>query len=261
MQSRMVDEDRVRVKATATSFRVVDALVDLGGAGVTELADHLGLSKSGVHNHLTTLEELGYVVRDGDTFRASLRFLRTGTRVRRDRRLYRVAAGEIGRLARASGVVAGAFALEDGETVCLYCAAGGKVERPILAAGDVRPLHCTAPGKAILAASPEETVDALLDDAGLREYTESTVTDRDRLREELQRVRARGLAFDREEHEPAVRGIATAVEDANGAVLGAVGVVSSTEFMSGKRFQQDLPGLVISSANRVEKSVLNESSD
>lgn len=257
----MVDEDRLRVKATATSFRVVDALVDLGGAGVTELADHLDLSKSGVHNHLTTLEELGYVVRDGDVFRPSLQFLETGARIRRTRRLYQVAAGEIDRLARASGVVAGAFVLEGSRVVCLHCAAGGKVERPLLAAGDVRPLHSTAPGKAILAASPKETAGSLLDAADLREYTDSTVTDRDELQEELQRVRARGLAFDREEHEPSVRGIATTVAGADGEVLGAVGVVSSTEFMSGKRFQQDLPGLVISSANRVEKSVLNDSPD
>lgn len=257
----MVDEDRLRVKATATSFRVIDALVDLGEAGVTELADHLDLSKSGVHNHLTTLQELGYVVRDGDVFRASLQFLETGARIRRDRRLYPVAADEIGRLARTSGVVAGAFVLEESRVVCLYCAAGGKVERPLLAAGDVRPLHCTAPGKAILAASSEGTVGSLLDDADLRAYTDSTVTDRDELREELQRVRARGLAFDREEHEPSVRGIATTVAGADGEVLSAVGVVSSTEFMSGKRFQQDLPGLVISSANRVEKGLLNESPD
>lgn len=256
----MVDEDRLRVKATATSFRVVDALVDLGGAGVTELADHLDLSKSGVHNHLTTLEALGYVVRDGDTFRASLRFLETGARVARDQRLYEVSADEIHRLARASGVAAGAFVLEGDRVICLYGAAGGKVERPILEAGDALPLHCTAPGKAILAASPAGTAESLLD-GDLRQYTDSTVTDRDELREELQRVRARGLAFDREEHEPSVRGIAATVDDADGRLLGAVGVVSSTEFMSGKRFQQDLPGLVISSANRIEKGVLNEVPD
>lgn len=254
----MTDDDLIRVKATGTSFRIIGALVNLEGAGVTELAEHLNLSKSGVHNHLTTLEALEYVVREGDCFRASLRFLETGTLVGQSHRLYQMAAGEINRLARASGVAAGAFVLENERVICLYSSAGGKVEQPILKTGDALPIHCTASGKAILAASSGETVDRIIDDGGLERYTDSTVTDPETLREELKRVQARGLAFDREEYQPAIRGIATTVPDADGDVLGAIDVVSSTEFMSGKRFQQDLPGLVISSANRVEKDVLND---
>lgn len=256
----MVDEDRIRVKATHTSFMIIDALVDLKGAGVTELAEHLDLSKSGVHNHLTTLKELGYVTQDDDRFRASLQFLETGSRIRRNRQLYQVAVDEINLLAKASGVMAGAFVLERDHVLCLYSAGGGKVESIILEDGAVLPLHCTAPGKAILAASPMESAEELLDD-DLQRYTDSTVTTTDQLLEELQDIRARGLAFNREEHEAGTRGIATTVSDANGSVVGAIGVVSLTEFMSGKRFQQDLPGLVISTANRVEKEVLNATPD
>ena len=251
----MTNEGAIRVKATGTSFRVIEALITLDGAGVSELADHLDLSKSGVHNHLTTLESLGYVVREDNTFRASLQFLRDGTVVRRRNPLYRVAVDEVNQLARTSGVAAGAYVIENGSVVCLHSAAGEKVGPSVLKAGDSFPPHCSAPGKAIMAASDDETITRLVEATGLEPCTDSTVTDPDQLRQELQRVRSRGLAFNRGEYDEEIREIATSVTDVDDRVLGAIGVVSATESMSGKRFQQDLPGLVLSSANRLAQEI------
>ncbi len=251
----MTSDGPIRVKATATSFRVLEALIARDGAGVSELAEHLDLSKSGVHNHLTTLQSLGYVVRENDTFRASLKFLSDGATVRRQNPLYGVAVDEVNQLARTSGVGAGAYVVENGRVVCLHCATGEKVAPTILEAGDTFPPHCSAPGKAIMAALDDESVDRLIETTGLEACTDSTVTDRDQLRQELQRVRSRGLAFNRGEYDEEIREIATSVTDADDRVLGAIGVVSATEDMSGKRFQQDLPGLVLSSANQLAQEI------
>lgn len=252
----MTNEGPIRVKATATSFRLIESLIALDGGGVSELADHLELSKSGVHNHLTTLESLGYVVREGNTFRASLQFLRDGDSVRRKKPLYQVAVDEINQLARTSGVAAGAYVLENESIVCLYSSTGEKVTPSILEAGDSFPPHCSAPGKAIMAASDDETVARLAEATGLEPCTDSSVTDLDQLQQELQRVRSRGLAFSRGEYDEELREIATSVVDTDDEVLGAIGVVSTTESMSGKRFQQDLPGLVLSSANRLAQEII-----
>lgn len=57
---------------------MIDALEELGGTGMTDLAEHLDLSKSAVYKHLYTLKERQYVVKDGNDYRLSLQFLTLG---------------------------------------------------------------------------------------------------------------------------------------------------------------------------------------
>jgi IclR family transcriptional regulator, acetate operon repressor len=51
----MSKEAKQPVKSTETTFEIIEALMDLDGAGVTELANYLDLPKSNVHNYLSTL--------------------------------------------------------------------------------------------------------------------------------------------------------------------------------------------------------------
>src|SRR6056297_1468956 len=108
------------VGATATTFEIIDALATLERAGVTQLADRLDRSKGSVHNHLATLERLGYVVRDDGQYRLGLQFLELGTGVRAADALYRVARQEIDRLANTSGETASLVVEEAGEAVFAY---------------------------------------------------------------------------------------------------------------------------------------------
>ncbi|GAD52723.1 transcriptional regulator, IclR family [Halarchaeum acidiphilum MH1-52-1] len=71
-----------RVDTSAKTFRIVERLAELETAGVSELSEDMGISKSIVHNHLSTLRELGYVRKKGDAYRLSLRFLELGATVR-----------------------------------------------------------------------------------------------------------------------------------------------------------------------------------
>ena len=85
------------------------------------------------------------------------------------------------------------------------------------------PLYCTANGKALLAAMSDEEIDSQVP-ARLERLTPTTITDRDRLHEELDAVRVTGIAFDREEHTVGIAAVATSIRDAMGSVA-AVGVV------------------------------------
>jgi DNA-binding IclR family transcriptional regulator len=83
----------------------------------------------------------------------------------------------------------------------------------VSAMGAVLPVHCTACGKALLAALPSPEVDRLLSQE-LRAFTPHTITDRDGLLEEVGRVRATGLAFDRDEHTEGVSAVGALVRNA-----------------------------------------------
>lgn len=82
-----------RVETSARTFAIVERLSEADQMGVSRLADELEMSKGIVHNHLSTLRELGYVRKTEDRYQLSPRLLRVGLRARSNSELYRVADG------------------------------------------------------------------------------------------------------------------------------------------------------------------------
>jgi len=247
----MTTGDSPPVKATTTSSRVVDTLLELEGATITELDEQMDLSRSSIHNHLETLEHLGFIVREDWTYRVSHRFSEIGVQARRGTALYRHGVPEARRLADVSGLVSAVVVFERGRATSSHVSTGKNVNETILEVGDVLPLHSTAPGKAILS----ELDDARVEELEQPALTDDTLTSTEALREELATIRSRGIAFDREEWQSGIRGIATVINGPGDELLGAVTVMSTSDWMSGKRFQQDIPGLVVSSGNTIEEKI------
>lgn len=83
------------------------------------------------------------------------------------------------------------------------------------------PLHCTAAGKAILAALPDYTVDQIIPDQ-LKVFTPATIKTREDLIKDLERVRKEGIAFEHEEHTPGICAVGVAIR----GLLGDFPVIS-----------------------------------
>lgn len=245
----MADQN-VPVQALATALSVTELLDERAGAGVTEIADELDRSKSAVHNHLNTLEQLGYVVKEGTTYRLGPRFLELGLRVRNRTDVYGAARRELDNLARATGEMATLLVEDDGDGVFLYVTGAENVESN--PEGRRVSLHSTSTGKAILANRPRVEVLEIVDDRGLPERTEHTITDRDELLSELRTIRERGIAFGREEHELGRSGVAAPITDEDERAVGAISVSGPANSMSGKRLEEDVTGLVVSAAKAIE---------
>lgn len=79
--------------------------------------------------------------------------------------------------------------------------------------GTVFPLHSTANGKALLSCVPASRRRRWLTDS-LEQDTASTVTDFDRLEQEILQTLETGIAYDREEHTDGICAIGTAFVDA-----------------------------------------------
>jgi DNA-binding IclR family transcriptional regulator len=246
------------VGATATTFRVVDALRASQPAGVTELAARLDLSKSAVHNHLTTLEALDFAINDEGTYRLSLRFLDYGTSVRDEHETVRAGRGAVDSLAAQSGATASLVVPEFDRAVYAYAPpnpnAAGSSDG--VRTGTRVPLHACASGKAILSCRSKAAVQAYIDDNELVGRTDQTITDPARLRTELRSVRDRGIAFDRGEAVDGVHSVAAPVSVDDDPV-GAVAVSGPAERLSGKRLQEDLPGLVLNHVKNLELDLAN----
>lgn len=231
------------VGAVQTTLEIVDALRELDGAGVTELADHLDVPKSTVHNHLTTLERNEYVVNDDGTYRTGLRLLELGEYTRQQREVYDVAKPKIEELAERTGEVANLAVEEHDYGVYLARERGERAVHLDTYAGKHVHLHSTALGKAMLAYMPTERVEEIVDARGLPPSTPATVTDRDELFDQLERIRERGVAFDDEERLEGLRCVAAPIKTKE-AVAGAVSVSGPTSRIKGEHFRTELPEVV-----------------
>lgn len=248
----MTHEAKHPVRTTEKTLRILEALKELDGAGVTEIANALGFGKSTVHNHLSTLEEHEYVVKEGDEYRLGLQFLELGGYIRNQMDFHETAKPEVQRLAEETGGLANIATHEYGQCVYLFRSKGENAVDLDTYAGFPIPMHNTALGKSILAHLPEDEVHDILDTRGMAASTEGTITDRDVLFDELEQIRDQGYAFDREERLDGLRCVAAPIKQSGGPVWGAISVASPTRRMRGDRFEEEIPELVLSAANVIE---------
>jgi DNA-binding IclR family transcriptional regulator len=238
-----------RIQAVETSCAILGALQELDGAGVSELADRLGPSKATIHSHLATLVDNEFVVKRGNTYQISLRFVDMGEHAKTRVDIHQIAAEEVENLASETGEVAQFMVEEHGRGVYLHKARGDRAIHTSSYIGDRKDLHCTALGKAILSQLSAERVDEIVDRHGLSARTDRTVTTRDALSDELAEIRDRGVAFDDEEVLRGLRCIAAPIEHPNGDVQGAISVSGPTNRFKGERFREELPEVVQGAAN------------
>lgn len=241
------------IDATNTACTILEALQTLGGAGVTELANHLNIPKSVAHSHLATLQENDFVVKEHSEYRLGLRFLDFGKYVQRANPVYEDVRGYIRELADDSGELAHFAVEEQGRCVFLVREEGEHaVTITTSRTGRREYLHCTAVGKAILAFAERNQVETILDQQGLPSVTNNTITDRDVLSQELESIQEQGVAIDYEERVKGFRGVAAPVCNEDENILGAVSISGPVSRFTEESLEGELQKLVVDAANVIE---------
>lgn len=202
------------IQGVTKAFNIIGTLQELDGARVNELADHMGLPTSTAHVYLKTLREAGYVKKQGQAYRLSLRFLEHGGFERRQMDIYRAAKFRINELAEETNEAANLGVEEDGQRVLIY-----KSEAPDdavydnAATGERTNMHWTALGKSLLAHLDEARIHEIVDQHGLPRATDQTITTREELLAECERIRDRGYAIEDEERRKGILAVGAAVFD------------------------------------------------
>ena len=245
-------EEDVPVKAAKISLEIVEVLRELDGAGVSEVARQLDRPTSTIHDHLRTLEQEEYLVKEGDEYRVSTRFLQLGDQARSRKKVFRIARSEIDELAEKTGEHANLMIEEHGLGVFLYRSRGPDAVRLDTHSGMRVTLQTTALGKTIMAFRPRAEVEEILDRHGLPEVTANTISDRDELFDTLDQVRERGYAYDDEERVKGMRCVAAPITDEDGRAIAAVSVSGPKSRMREERFTSDIPDQILRSVNVIE---------
>ena len=246
-----METENVPVKSVETTFSVINALRSLGGAGPSEVSSYTDIAKSTVHDHLRTLESCEYVTFDGANYQVGPRFLELGGHSRNQMSIHQVAKSELRKLASETGEHANLMVEDYGYGIFLNKSKGPDAVQLDTYVGMRVHLQSTALGKAILAYMPRERVDQILNQHGLPQVTENTITDRQELFDELDTVREQGFAIDNEERVDGVWCIGAPIKS-EGNVLGAVSVSGPTNRMKSERFDDEIPEMIRSTANVIE---------
>ncbi|ARS90545.1 IclR family transcriptional regulator [Natrarchaeobaculum aegyptiacum] len=239
------------IKSNGTLFAIVEALRETGGAGVTELADELGLAKSTVHKHLVSLERNRYVVNECGTYRLGLQFFSTGVDVRNQYDVYHAAKERVDRLAEEIDEATWLIVHENGLGMFIYGVPRNESFSFDGTIGTWVPLHANSAGKAILAHLPEDEVEEIIDRHGLPARTEHTITDRDELFDDLEATRERGYAMNFQEDLRGLHAIATPVIR-DGRPVAALTIAGAANRVTRERIEDELHEPLLEAVDDVE---------
>lgn len=247
------------VKAVETSLDIVEALREADGARVSELADVLDISNSSVHRHLTTLREANYVTKEGDVYYLSLQFLELGEYVRNRKEIFRMAEPKVDEIAAETGERVQFVVEEHGYVRYVHLATGEHAVKTISGVGKRVRMHAVAAGKAILANLPESRAREIVDRRGLPAFTENTITDEERLFEELEEIRERGVSYSEGELVDGLNAVGVPVWCPGERVLGALTVAGPAHRIKGDVFRAEIPDFLLGAANELELKLEYES--
>ncbi|CAL8973207.1 Transcriptional regulator KdgR [Propionicimonas sp. T2.31MG-18] len=243
-----------RVRAVEHAMDVLDAINALDGqAGVSEIARQTGLSKAAVHHLLATLADRRFVTQDAVTsqYRLGWALYELGSSVVHGLRLERASAPHLAWLAAHTGESVLLSILSEDELLYVASADAPQTVRMVATSGRRSALHATASGKILLAFSDDqEMVDRIISKA-LPRWTPTTITQPNRIRTDLAKVKASGFATCWEEREVGLCSIAIPIRDFTGHVVAALALAGPAGRLNEETVGAHLPPL-LQTGNRIQ---------
>lgn len=221
------DPSESLVPAVARAAAVLDALAAAQGQalGPSELSRQLDMAKSSVSNLCRALADEGWAQRTNGGYRLGRRLAHLGAAYKASVDIVREFHDVVLEFDHLPETLQLAVLSDDLEVVYLARRDGSSPVRLASEVGRSLPAHCTATGKAMLAAlSPEELDRRLEGITSLPALTAQSITDPAALRAELGRVRERGYAVDDEEVMDGVVCLAKAVPGPSPRDVAAVSI-------------------------------------
>lgn len=228
------------VKSAERTLDIFDLLAaEPQGLTVSDISERLGIARSSTHGLVHTLRDRGYLSQEPDgskRFHLGVRLIQLGLNVVDRLELRSAARGPLERLVGRTHDTA-LLVVPTDRAELLY------VDKVLSDARDVRtdprvsarrPLHCTALGKALLAALDDESVREIVRTVGLERVTECSITDLDALLIDLVETRKRGYSIDQEEAFVGVWCVGAPVRDHTGRSIASISLSTIKEFFNPK---------------------------
>lgn len=229
------------LQSVERTFEVLEMLSGRGTMGVRELAHETGLNTTVVFRILSTLVQLGYIIKDTETDRYELTYklLSVGERVAERNTAASLAHKKLVHLAR-----------DCGETVHFVERSGTNIrytdkvtpDANIFATGSYvgleLPLAATAVGKAILSKLTDKEVRKVWENSDIIQHTPHTICDIDTLLVELADAKKTGFAYDMEERELGLMCVGVSLADYKGEYNYGISISAPVVRMTEEHMQE-----------------------
>lgn len=241
------------IKSVDRALDLMEALSRSGGSlTLSELSAQTGLNASTCHHLVATMVTRGYIGQNPRTKEYALgnKIFELSEARARQFDFVDIAMPALRDLNRETGEAVHLAIIQARELVTvakLDSLHAVKVDSGF--AGKSNAAHATASGKAILAWLPESEQQAIVDAKGMEAFTEHTVTDLDKLRDELALVRRHGYAQDREEFQPGVICVGAAIRNHTGGVIASISCSTPTMRASDQRLAELIERIRETAAN------------
>ncbi len=235
-------EDRQRggVQSLGRAFAILEQVArHREGIGLAELSKLVGLHNSTTFHLAKTMVSLGYIrqERDSKRYRIGRPLFALAASALDEIEMVNVATPIMEDLSRETGE-SSHFAVRMGDAVVVIARTSGPGAFQLTdRVGVVRPAHCTALGKIILASLRPDQLKRFLERVELKPSTRKSITDPSVLLREIAEVRRSAMAFDDGEFNPEVRCVAVPVYNFTGDVVGALGISGPVWRMSDQALQ------------------------
>lgn len=217
-----------------TVAKALDVLDQVAAHGrpvrFSDLLDQSPYPKATLYRLLQTLVGQGMLAFDDErgTYAMGIRLVRLAHVAWQQSSLAPIARPHLDRLSAEVGETVHLAQLDHAQVLYVDKRNASKPVPMYSQAGKVGPAYCTGVGKAMLAFVPDSQLPPLLAQQSWHRFTPKTMITPEALLVELANIRARGFAFDDEEHEPGIICVALPILSSRGGVLGALSVTSTT---------------------------------
>lgn len=211
------------------SLEILEALVtDTSGMSISELSHMVAIPPSSVHRILACLKEKGYVLQDTYTKRYHIgyKILSLSNAICNNSSLLVAAKPYLDQLRDQLHKTIILYTLDHTGAVCVDFAPYTDVSMFYIKPGTGINPYATASGKCILAYYNHRQLAKYLEMQPLKKITPFTIDTKERLLEELERIRQKGFSICDEELQPGVQALACPIFDTHHNPVAAVGFVS-----------------------------------
>ncbi|MGD9703439.1 MAG: IclR family transcriptional regulator [Acidimicrobiia bacterium] len=210
------------VQSVERAFTVLRCLSG-GPAGVSQIAERIGLPKSTVSRLLSTLQALGAVeqVSAGGEYRVGDALVELASAALPGRSLADIARPHVHDLAAALGEAAGLSVLDGDAVVYLDNVESTHAVQVRDWTGERVPLHVVSSGLVLLAHAPAAVIEAYVRQP-LERFTPRTMVDPNKLRKRLAAIRERPFEWVLEEFAEGLNSVAAPIRAADGRVVAAL---------------------------------------
>lgn len=226
-------------------LQVLGALMCHGtatGVGLQELAREVGLPLSTVHRILKLCVSYGMAMQvENQRYTVGPALLAAGLGAAEDLRIKPIAHAALQELADQEGEEVYLTMRMGNAGIFADRSASPRPIRVIEPLFEQLPLHCGASRKVLLAYSDEEFIEEYLAQDTLTSFTENTITDRQALRAELEKIRGQGYGISIGERSIEISGVAAPVFGPWGRILASVSILA--------------PAATLQQPERLEKTV------